>query len=127
MQPSVGASRAKHYLMISTLVEKLRKGGFTDIEADHLMSAPRPGEIWGEGDNFVPDVVAGKDGRKIYFEVKTERDLFSARTEDQIRAFHRHAEETGGEFCLLVPARCATKVKYLLEVLELPEITVLYI
>ena len=123
--PSV-ATEAKHYLMISALIENLRKGGF-EIEADHVMSAPRPREIMGEGGNHVPDVVACKDGRKVYFEVKTEEDLFSAETEEKIRTFHQHAEDTGSEFCLLVPARCAVKVKYLLETLALPELAVLYL
>ncbi|MFA5514859.1 MAG: hypothetical protein WDA20_01100 [Desulfuromonadales bacterium] len=126
MNLSDAAVEAKQYLMISALIDNLRKGGY-DIEADHVMHAARPEEIVGENGSFIPDVVAGKDGRKFYFEVKTEEDLFSAETEERIHTFYRHAVETGSDFCLLVPARCAVKVKYLLELLKLPEITVLYI
>lgn len=121
------SARTKHYLMISALVETLRRGGFTEIEADHLISASRPPEIQGEDGRLIPDVVASKEGRKLYFEVKVEEDLFSARTEEQIRTFQRHAQDTGAEFCLLVSARCATRVKYLLESMGLPDIQVLYI
>lgn len=126
MDLSTPAGEARHYLMISALIENLRKGGY-EIEADHVMHAARPREVVGESGSYIPDVVAGKDGRKFYFEVKTEEDLFSAETEEQIRTFYRHAEATGGEFCLLVPERCAVKVKYLLEILELPEISVFYL
>ncbi len=127
MQSSSTSTEIKHYLMISALVDRLRKGGYTEIEADHVVNGVRPGEIIGEDGALTPDVVASKDGRKVYFEVKTEEDLFSPRTEEQIRTFLRYAEETGGEFCLLVPARCCVRVKYLLESLQLPETTVLYI
>ncbi len=126
MNLSPAAVEAKHYLMISALIENLRKGGY-EIEADHVIHTVRPEEIVGENGGYIPDVVAGKDGRKVYFEVKTEADLFSAQTEEQVRTFHRHAEETGAEFCLVVPARCITKVKYLLELLKLQDITVLYL
>ncbi len=127
MHTTTNNSEIKHYLMISALIDKLRKGGYTEIEADHIMNTVRPGEILGEDGALVPDVVASKDGRKVYFEVKTEEDLFSPRTEEQIRTFLRYAEETGGEFWLLVPARSCVRVKYLLESLQLPETNVLYI
>jgi Holliday junction resolvase len=127
MQSTTKPTEIKHYLMISALIDQLRKGGYTEIEADHIMNAVRPGEILGEDGALTPDVVASKNGRKVYFEVKTEEDLFSPRTEEQIRTFLRYAEETGGEFCLLVPARCCFRVKYLLDSLHLPETTVLYI
>ena len=117
--------KTKHYLMISALVENLRRNGCTEIEADHLLNTTRPQNL-PEGD-LIPDVVANKDGRKFYFEVKTEEDLFCAETEEQIRAFSQYALDTGGEFYLLVPSRCITRVKYLLDILELPEVRVLYI
>ena len=126
MDLTTPAGEATHYLMISALIEKLRRGGY-EVEADHVMHTARPPEIMGNDGPFVPDVVAGKNGRKFYFEVKTEEDLFSAETEEQIRTFYRYAEATGGEFCLLVAERCAAKVKYLLETLDLPEISVLYL
>ncbi|MBE0595713.1 MAG: hypothetical protein IH614_00425 [Desulfuromonadales bacterium] len=122
------ATEIRHYLMVNVLVDSLRRAGYDEIEADHLVSAPRPQDVLGEhGLSLVPDVVACKDGKKIIFEVKTEEALFAPETEEQLRTFARHAEETGCEFCLLVPERCGPKVKYLLASLGMPELSVLYL
>lgn len=122
------ATQIRHYLMINVLVDSLRRAGYDEIEADHLVSAPRPQDVLGEhGLSLTPDVVASKDGKKIYFEVKTEEALFAPETEEQLRTFTRHAEETGSEFFLLVPERCGPQVKYLLDSVGLPELPVLYL
>lgn len=34
----IPASEVKHYLMINLLVDHLRKEGYSEIEADHLVS-----------------------------------------------------------------------------------------
>jgi hypothetical protein len=117
----------EHYLLVNILAEKLRKGGFSEIEADHLQSSSPPHAVLDEdGCAFTPDLVACKDGKKWIFEVETDDSLLSEKTEQEIRAFYHYAKEVGGEFCILVPEKCTNKADYLLDWMKLPDVGILY-
>ncbi len=117
----------KHYLMLNALLDRLKKNGIFEIEADHLRHTCRPHPIHGpDGETYVPDMVACRDGQRYFFEVKTDEELFSSDTEDQLRAISEYAAAVGGEFYLVVPRGTTAKAEFLLEWLDLPEVKILY-
>ncbi len=127
MSSSDSISEIKHHLLLNVLADRLKKSGFFEIEADHLEHASRPLPVIDrDGRSHMPDLVASREGKRYFFEVKTDEALFSDETEEQLRAIDEYAGAVGGEFCLVVPVESAAKAEFLLEWLGLRNVTVLY-
>jgi hypothetical protein len=116
----------EHYMLVTILAESLRKGGFSEIEADHITTSSPPHPIYGEGGSHIPDLVASKNGKKYIFEVETDDSLLENDTEEEIVTFYQYAKEIGGEFCIFVPERSTAKADYLLNWLKLEDVPILY-
>lgn len=96
-------NQEKYVLKINKVIEKVKKQGFTDIRAD-VGDYDKPPRLISKSKkiDFIPDVVARKNGTKGYFEIsKKEKD-----TNDLINkwsALSTLAEMKNGLFRIYVP------------------------
>ena len=93
----------KYLLKVNKVIDKVKKQGFTDIRAD-IEDYEKPPRLISKSKkiDFIPDVVARKNGTKGYFEIsKKEKD-----TNDLINkwsALATLAEMKNGLFRIYVP------------------------
>jgi hypothetical protein len=96
-------NKEKYVLKINRVIEKVKKQGFTDIRAD-VGDYDKPPRLISKSKkiDFIPDVVARKNGTKGYFEIsKKEKD-----TNDLINKWSvlaTLAEMKNGLFRIYVP------------------------
>jgi hypothetical protein len=88
---------------VSRVIENVKKQGFTDIRAD-IGDYEKPPRLIGKSKkiDYVPDVVASKNGTKGYFEIsKKEKD--SGKLINKWSALSALAEIRDGVFRIYVP------------------------
>jgi hypothetical protein len=88
---------------VNEVIEKVKKQGFTDIRAD-IDDYDKPPRLIGKSNDsdFVPDVVARKNGSKGYFEIsKKEKDTNNL--VNKWSALSTLAEMKNGHFIIYVP------------------------
>jgi hypothetical protein len=93
----------KYVLKVNKVIEKVRKQGFTDIRAD-IDDYKKPPRLISKSKNidFIPDVVARKNGTNGYFEIsKKEKDTNSLI--NKWSALSTLAEMKDGLFRIYVP------------------------
>lgn len=118
-------SQSKHDYMITSLVRYLIEQGYTDIKCSHLGHFDDPEEMVGRnGTRYSSDVIAWKDGKQYVFEVETNETIDLDYTKEQFEAFYDYAKGHEAEFSVLVPKKCETAVKHVLDDLKMPEVKV---
>ena len=117
-------SQGRHYHMLTSLVKRLIHEGYTHIESE-LSGFENPLEMPGRnGNSYISDVVAWKDGICHVFEVETAETLDIDYTREQFTAFHDYAKKSRGSFCILVPRKNEGQAREVLERLNMPEVDV---
>ncbi len=79
----------RHDRLVSHIEHSMRKAEFTDIVADLLQSDNKP-PVLSKGKRlkkYRPDIIGKLKGRLHVLEVKTDDDLFSEETRDQLKHF----------------------------------------
>jgi hypothetical protein len=93
-----------HKEMVRTVLDELRKRGFTNLRANFESMTP-PDQVFG----FVPDFTFSKNdsqGTFVVFEVETCSTLMSEDTAKKLKVFFERVRAVGGEFHLAVPKMC---------------------
>jgi Holliday junction resolvase len=89
---------AAHDRLVIASVQAMEKQGCTNIRAHGVPGYNAPDSIG----KFIPDVTGYKGTTFVVCEAETTEGLSDSHTEDQLRAFHRHATSRSGWLILSV-------------------------
>jgi hypothetical protein len=96
----MSSTSAAHDRLVVASVQHLKNQGCTNIKAHGVSGYSAPDSIGG----FIPDATGLNQGTLWIVEAETREGLSASHTEDQLRAFQRHATSQSGWLILSVAA-----------------------